>query len=440
MLLDNGRTRALADEVGRQALRCIRCSACLNVCPGLRADRRPRLRLGLPRPDRRDPQPAAEGHRRRRADRLAALRLDALRRVLRGLPGAIDIPEVLVHLRVAGRRRAPRRPRAQARGGGDAGGGVDVLSARGRSRSEAWAERAHPRRAARRSRRRLPAASQWTAPATCPPPPRESFRAWWRRTVGRLGRPMSAREEILAQGPRRARRRRRPDRCRVPPAPRCATARGPRRALSPSGSRTTARSVERCAADELGCRSGGRAAAPAPRVVVPPGLGRGPRSARRRPGRRRAVGRSSSTASTRSSPPPARRSPRPAPSCSTTSPTRAGGRSRWSPTATSAWSAPTRWSPTSPTPSRCSTRPAAHLDQRSQRHERHRARPGRGRARPPGAARDRGGGGRLAVIDRRHRSGCGRSGWQAGPPRRRDPAPAVARPHHGRDRSPGRCL
>ena len=33
VLLDNGRTRALADQVGRQALRCIRCSACLNVCP-----------------------------------------------------------------------------------------------------------------------------------------------------------------------------------------------------------------------------------------------------------------------------------------------------------------------------------------------------------------------------------------------------------------------
>ena len=33
ILLDNGRTTALADEVGRQALRCIRCSACLNVCP-----------------------------------------------------------------------------------------------------------------------------------------------------------------------------------------------------------------------------------------------------------------------------------------------------------------------------------------------------------------------------------------------------------------------
>lgn len=33
VLLDAGRTRALADPVGRPALRCIRCSACLNVCP-----------------------------------------------------------------------------------------------------------------------------------------------------------------------------------------------------------------------------------------------------------------------------------------------------------------------------------------------------------------------------------------------------------------------
>jgi L-lactate dehydrogenase complex protein LldF len=33
VLLDNGRTRVLADAVGRQTLRCIRCSACLNICP-----------------------------------------------------------------------------------------------------------------------------------------------------------------------------------------------------------------------------------------------------------------------------------------------------------------------------------------------------------------------------------------------------------------------
>lgn len=33
VLLDNGRTRVLADRVGRQSLYCIRCSACLNICP-----------------------------------------------------------------------------------------------------------------------------------------------------------------------------------------------------------------------------------------------------------------------------------------------------------------------------------------------------------------------------------------------------------------------
>jgi L-lactate dehydrogenase complex protein LldF len=33
VLLDNGRTDVLADKIGRQTLNCIRCSACLNVCP-----------------------------------------------------------------------------------------------------------------------------------------------------------------------------------------------------------------------------------------------------------------------------------------------------------------------------------------------------------------------------------------------------------------------
>ncbi|GAA4905805.1 iron-sulfur cluster-binding protein [Tessaracoccus sp. MC1865] len=33
VLLDNGRTDVLADPEGRAALRCIRCSACLNICP-----------------------------------------------------------------------------------------------------------------------------------------------------------------------------------------------------------------------------------------------------------------------------------------------------------------------------------------------------------------------------------------------------------------------
>ena len=61
VLLDNGRTDALADQVGRQALRCIRCCACLNVCPVY-------ARIGghaygsvYPGPDRRDPHAAAAG-------------------------------------------------------------------------------------------------------------------------------------------------------------------------------------------------------------------------------------------------------------------------------------------------------------------------------------------------------------------------------------------
>ena len=33
VLLDNGRTRVLADHTGRETLNCIRCSACLNICP-----------------------------------------------------------------------------------------------------------------------------------------------------------------------------------------------------------------------------------------------------------------------------------------------------------------------------------------------------------------------------------------------------------------------
>ena len=33
VLLDGGRTNALADPVGRDALACIRCGACLNICP-----------------------------------------------------------------------------------------------------------------------------------------------------------------------------------------------------------------------------------------------------------------------------------------------------------------------------------------------------------------------------------------------------------------------
>ena len=109
VLLDNGRTRALADQVGRQALRCIRCSACLNSCPVYERVGGHAYGSVYPGPDRRDPQPAAQGRRHRPAGRLAALRLLAVRRLLRGLPGAHRHPVGPRRPARPGRRRPPRR-------------------------------------------------------------------------------------------------------------------------------------------------------------------------------------------------------------------------------------------------------------------------------------------------------------------------------------------
>ena len=33
VLMDNGRTKTLADPIGRSALACIRCGSCMNICP-----------------------------------------------------------------------------------------------------------------------------------------------------------------------------------------------------------------------------------------------------------------------------------------------------------------------------------------------------------------------------------------------------------------------
>lgn len=86
VLLDNGRTAALADAIGREALNCIRCSACLNVCP-VYERWRPRVRIDVPRPDRGGPHSAARRDARgeERPQQLPAVRLQPLRRLLRRL-------------------------------------------------------------------------------------------------------------------------------------------------------------------------------------------------------------------------------------------------------------------------------------------------------------------------------------------------------------------
>ena len=83
---------------GRAAgARCIRCSACLNVCPVHERTGGHAYGSVYPGPIGAILTPQLAGLARDATD--AALRLDAVRRLLRGLPGPDRHPEVLVHLR-----------------------------------------------------------------------------------------------------------------------------------------------------------------------------------------------------------------------------------------------------------------------------------------------------------------------------------------------------
>ena len=140
VLLDGGRTQVLADEVGRQALHCIRCSACLNVCPVYERVGGQAYESVYPGPDRRDPHAAAA---RAGPGAVAAVGVVAVRRLLRGLPGQDRHP---VRARAPARaRRARGEVQAHARGAGDEGHGRRVRLApplRGRAAPRAARPRA----------------------------------------------------------------------------------------------------------------------------------------------------------------------------------------------------------------------------------------------------------------------------------------------------------
>jgi len=182
VLLDNGRTATLADPVGRAALRCIRCSACLNVCPVYERTGGAAYGSVYPGPigailtpqlvdDPTDKQAASLPY----ASSLCGACFEVC-------PVRIDIPEVLVHLRA-------RIVAAKGKRSGEAAGMATL----------AWIMR-NPGRyeAAQRAGSlarllggadgritRLPwPGSRWTTSRDLPAPPKESFRAWWRRTRG----------------------------------------------------------------------------------------------------------------------------------------------------------------------------------------------------------------------------------------------------------------
>jgi L-lactate dehydrogenase complex protein LldF len=177
VLLDNGRTDALADTVGRQALRCIRCSACLNVCPVY--ERAGGHAYGSPYqgPIGAILAPQLNGTTGELEASLpyASSLCGACYDVC---PVAIDIPEVLVHLRERVAEHDPPRHPAEH---------FAMGALRRVMRSPVLFRTAL--RAASRARglvpRKLPwPGSAWTDTRDLPAIPAESFRDYWARERG----------------------------------------------------------------------------------------------------------------------------------------------------------------------------------------------------------------------------------------------------------------
>jgi L-lactate dehydrogenase complex protein LldF len=181
VLLDNGRTDVLADEVGRQALRCIRCSACLNVCPVYERTGGHAYGSVYPGPIGAILNPMLHGTASER-DRSLPYASTLCGRCFEVCPVRIDIPEVLVHLRgtVVDDKRTRRMPDAEMVAMQTA---AAVLATPGRL----WlAETASSLAGRLIGRGGLishlpPPLNSWTQARDAPVPPRESFRSWWRR-------------------------------------------------------------------------------------------------------------------------------------------------------------------------------------------------------------------------------------------------------------------
>ncbi|WP_397219446.1 lactate utilization protein B [Nocardioides terrisoli] len=193
VLLDNGRTRALADAVGRQALRCIRCSACLNVCPVYERVGGHAYGSVYPGPIGAILNPLLRGTGDPQTDSLP-FASSLCGACFEACPVRIDIPEVLVHLRsrVVDGHRGDRVPKPEAlamRAASYVFGDHRRLAAVERTSGLAG------RVLRKLGRKTLPGgrpavehlpgpAAAWTGARDLATPPEESFRTWWDRTDG----------------------------------------------------------------------------------------------------------------------------------------------------------------------------------------------------------------------------------------------------------------
>jgi L-lactate dehydrogenase complex protein LldF len=180
VLLDNGRTAVLGDELGRDALHCIRCSACLNVCPVYE-------RTGGHAYGSTYPGPIGAIL----APQLAALEEHADLPWASSLCGAcyevcpvkIDIPSILVHLR---RRVVAERSGASAEDLAMKAVGRTFASRRAYEAAQrAGRLAATPVSFDGRVQHRLPGPLEpWLRARDLKVPPKQTFREWWRETRG----------------------------------------------------------------------------------------------------------------------------------------------------------------------------------------------------------------------------------------------------------------
>ena len=192
ILIDNGRTAVLSDELGRQALRCIRCSACMNVCPVYERAGGHAYGSTYPGPIGAILSPQLSGIEAAENNSLpyASSLCGACYEVC---PVKINFPEVLVHLRAKdveskhairefeGNKKAPFSQMDGMMLGAKklfTSGKMMSIAERGLPMSRLISGRKHKITA-------VPGiVSGWTAYRDIPEPPKESFRNWWKKEKG----------------------------------------------------------------------------------------------------------------------------------------------------------------------------------------------------------------------------------------------------------------